>query len=76
LVDQQNKEDSNGLKIETDRIDEDLKKASTVDVTFRAPTDITYMTWPISTLQCFLRKCPVVAAPLNSAVGADVAIKV
>jgi CRP-like cAMP-binding protein len=65
-------------KIEMDvvRVDEDLRKASTVDVTFRASTDITFITWPMETLQSFLRKCPVVAAPLNSVVGADVAIKV
>lgn len=65
-------------KIEMDvgRVDEDVRKASTVEVTFRASTDITFITWPMEKLQDFLRKCPMIAAPLNSVVGADVAVKV
>lgn len=56
--------------------DEDVRAASTVEVTFRATVDVVYFTWPLERLQYFLRKNPSLRAPVNSIVGADVASKV
>lgn len=54
---------------------DDMKRASSVDVTFKAETDITFFTWPMERLQDYIQKQPNIAAPLNSIVGADVATK-
>jgi hypothetical protein len=63
--------------IEIDTVlDDDVRAASTVEVTFQAEEDVTFFTWPMERLQDFLRKNPSLSAPLNAVIGADVAAKV
>jgi hypothetical protein len=57
-------------------LEDDVRAASTVEVTFRAEEDVTIFTFPMEHLQEFLRKNPGLSAPLNAIVGADVAAKV
>ena len=61
--------------VEMDIRDHDVRAASTVEVTFKTETDCTFFTWPVERLQDFMIKCPAIAAPLNSVVGADVSTK-
>ena len=54
---------------------DDVRAASTVEVTFKAETDIQFFTWPMERLVDYLSKTPSISAPLNSIVGSDVATK-
>lgn len=56
-------------------LDEDVRAASSVDVTFKAETDVSFFTWPMEKLCDFLSKNPSISSPLNSIVGSDVATK-
>ena len=55
--------------------DDDVKAASTVEVTFKAATDVVFFMWRMERLQDFLEKNTALMAPLNAIVGADVAAK-
>mmetsp|Transcript_60017 Transcript_60017/g.177953 ORF Transcript_60017/g.177953 Transcript_60017/m.177953 type:complete len:403 (-) Transcript_60017:127-1335(-) len=55
--------------------DEDVRAAATVEVTFKASTDVVFFQWPMERLQDFLHKNPGMSSPLNAIVGADVAGK-
>jgi hypothetical protein len=55
--------------------DDDVKAASTVEVTFKAATDVVFFMWPMERLPDFLQKNTALMAPLNASVGADVAAK-
>ena len=56
-------------------LDEDVRAASSVDVTFKAETDVTFFSWPMERLCDFISKNPSISSPLNSIVGSDVATK-
>ena len=56
-------------------LDEDVRAASCVDVTFNCDTDVSFFTWPMEKLCDFLSKNPSISSPLNSIVGSDVATK-
>jgi len=56
-------------------VDEDVRAASAVDVTFKCETDCSFFTWPMEKLCDFLSKNPSISAPLNSIIGSDVATK-
>mmetsp|Transcript_35429 Transcript_35429/g.77692 ORF Transcript_35429/g.77692 Transcript_35429/m.77692 type:complete len:525 (-) Transcript_35429:12-1586(-) len=61
--------------VEMDAAIEDVRAASTVEVTFKAETDVQFFTWPMERLVDYLAKTPSLSAPLNSIVGSDVATK-
>lgn len=60
----------------TEEILLEFPEAETIEVSVKAVENSYFLTWPVEQLEAYLAKNPHMEAPLNAAVGADVAKKI